>query len=171
MQNGKRVRQKDFCQILRRENKYSAALEEIGGKFKEISTDPKRDIQLFFERVLLHFIVGHGDSHLQNYSIFIPDSKSVRFSPVFDIVSSKLYVRREVDSALMLNGKKNNLTREDFDAFAEFLKIPMKNRYQKFEGKFRFIEFTILKSSLPENYQKKLIAIVRSQFARLNLNL
>ena len=57
-------------------------------------------------------------------------------TPAYDIVCTKLLIPSESDSALMINGTKDKLKREDFDKLADSLKIPIKIRYEKFENKF-----------------------------------
>lgn len=164
-----KIHQEDFYQILEKKDKYLGSLEQIGKKLKGISTIPGLDVQLFFERVMLNFLIGNGDAHFKNYSILYPNAGGARLSPAYDIVCSKLLILREEDSALTLNGKKNNLTRKDFDAFAESLKIPEKIRYEKFSGKSGLIKQFILECQLPDDFKKKFAEIVDSRYARLKL--
>jgi len=127
-------------------------------------------VQLFFERAVFNFLIGNGDAHFQNYSISYPQEGQLRLSPAYDIVCTKLVIPDEEDSALALNGKKNNLTRKDFDAFAEYLKIPEKVRYEKFYGKRDHIERLAEGSSLPTDFKQKLVEIVRLRYQRLGID-
>lgn len=163
-----KIHQEDFYQILRKTDKYAGSLEEIGKSLKEISAIPGLDVQLFFERVVLSFLLGNGDAHSKNFSIsYYPDG--IRLSPAYDIVSSKLVIPREEDSALTLNAKKNNITRKDFDVLADYLKIPAQVRYEKFEGKAALIKQFIEASHLPKNFKETFSEIVLSRYERLKI--
>ena len=164
-----KIHQEDFYQILEKKDKYSGSLEQIGKKLKEISRVPGLDVQLFFERVLFNFLIGNGDGHFKNYSISYHKQGGIRLSPAYDIVCSKLVIPTEEDSALTINGRKNNLTRNDFDAFAEALKIPPKICYEKFIGKTGPIKQFIQTSRLPDDFKKKFAEIVLSRYARLKI--
>lgn len=164
-----KIHQEDFFQILEKTDKYLGSLEQIGKRLKEISVVPGLDVQLFFERVVLNFLLGNGDAHFKNFSVSLhPDG--IRLSPAYDIVSSKLVIPKEEDSALTLNDKKNNITRNDFDSFAEQLKIPQKIRYEKFEGKMNLIKQFIQSSALPSNFKSQFIEIVLSRYDRLKIS-
>ena len=163
-----KIHQEDFYQILEKTDKYLGSLEQIGKKIKEISAVPGLDVQLFFERVILNFLLGNGDAHLKNFSIsHHPDG--IRLSPAYDIVSSKLVIPKEEDSALTINGKKNNLTHNDFSALAEYLKIPQKIRYEKFSGKTTLVKPLIQESQLPKDFKANFIEIVLSRYDRLKI--
>ncbi len=167
-QGEEKIHQEDFYQILEKTDKYLGSLEQIGKKLKEISVVPGLDVQLFFERIVLNFILGNGDAHFKNFSVsHRPDG--VRLSPAYDIVSSKLVLPKEEDSALTLNGKKNSITRNDFDAFAGNLKIPQKIRYEKFAGKAGLIKQFIQSSQLPPDFKSRFIEIVLSRYERLKI--
>lgn len=164
-----KIHQEDFYQILEKKDKYLGSIEQIGKKLKEISAVPGFDVQLFFERVVLNFILGNGDGHFKNYSISYHKQDGIRLSPAYDIVCSKLVIPKEDDSALTINAKKNNLTREDFEALAEYLKIPEKVRYEKFSGKTTLIKQLIQASQLPPGSKSKFIEIVASRYDRLKI--
>ncbi|MDD5218172.1 MAG: HipA domain-containing protein [Candidatus Omnitrophica bacterium] len=164
-----KIHQEDFYQILEKKDKYLGSLEQIGNKLKVISAIPGLDVQLFYERVVFNFLIGNGDGHFKNYSISYPRQEGIRLSPAYDIVCSKLVIPNEEDSALTINGKKNNLTRNDFDAFAEYLKIPERPRYEKFIKKTGQIKQLITNSLLPEAFKAKLIEIVFSRYTRLKI--
>ncbi|MFH1846997.1 MAG: HipA domain-containing protein [Candidatus Omnitrophota bacterium] len=158
-----KIHQEDFAQILGESDKYKGSVEQIGRKLKEVSSAPGYDCQLFFERVVLNFILGNGDGHLKNYSISYIDKDNVRLAPAYDIVCSKLVIFDEEDSALTINGKKNKLQREDFDDFAEYLNVPVKIRYEKFENKFNVIETIIRSSRLDKEKQARFVEIIKER--------
>ncbi len=120
-----RKRCEDFSQILELD-KYTGSVEQVGRKLMDISEYPGIDAQLFFERVLLNFLVGNGDAHLKNYSILEDENEKLRLSPAYDIVCSKLVIPDEGDSALTISGKHNKITRVDFEKLSTYLSIPDK---------------------------------------------
>jgi serine/threonine-protein kinase HipA len=130
---------------------------------------PGLDVQLFFERVVLDFLIGNGDAHFQNFSMTYK-SEGIRLAPAYDLVCTKLVIPTEEDSALTLQGKRNNITRNDVDAFADYLEIPQKVRYQKFTDKPGRMKQLIEASRLPADSREKFAEIVASRFRRLKLD-
>lgn len=165
-----KIHQENFYQILGKKDKYSGSLEEMGKKLKEISAVPGLDGQLFFEHVVFNFLIGNGDGHFQNYSISYLKDGGIRLSPAYDIVCTKLVIPKEEDSALTLNGKKNKLARNDFDDLADYLKIPIKVRYEKFVDKRDYIRQCVKTSRLPDILQKEFIEILHLRYERLKIN-
>ncbi len=170
-QNGEKIHQEEFAQLLGEEDKYKGSVERIGKKIEEISTAPGYDIQLFFERVVLNFIIANGDAHLKNYAMrYLGDDK--RLSPAYDIVCSRLAIPEEQEeSAIHINGKKNNLDRNDFDKLADYLKTPISVRYKNFENKFNLIKDIIEASKLGKENQNKFSEIIKERLNRLDLSL
>ncbi len=166
---GEKIHQEDFAQILGETDKYNGSAERIGKRLKEISSAPGYDSQLFFERIILNFILGNGDAHLKNYSIIYNDKDDIRLSPAYDIVCSKLVISEEEDSAITINGKKNRLQRGDFDKLAEYLIIPPKIRFKKFENKYDLIKKIVDNSSLNAEKQKQFIEIIKERYRRLEV--
>ncbi|MFC1620864.1 type II toxin-antitoxin system HipA family toxin [Candidatus Omnitrophota bacterium] len=164
-----KIHQEDFTQILEQVDKYKGSVEQIGRRLKEISSAPGYDVQLFFERVVLSFILGNGDAHLKNYSISYRDKDDIRLTPAYDIVCSKLVILDEEDSAITINGKKNRLEREDFDELAEYLNIPIKVRYEKFRKKFDLIRKIIKISNIDKKKQQQFLEIIKERVSRLRL--
>jgi len=164
-----KIHQENFYQILEKKDKYAGSLEEIGKKLKTISAVPGLDVQLFFERVVLNFLIGNGDGHLQNYSISYT-SNGVRLAPAYDLVCTKLVIPGEEDSALTLHGKRNHLTRNDFDALADHLDIPPRVRYQTFVGTLSRMEQLAKASRLPAEFRERFLEIIRSRHQRLKID-
>lgn len=167
--NGQKIHQEDFFQALEKKEKYDGSVEQIGKKLKEISAVPGLDVQLFYERVVFYFLIGNGDAHLKNYSIVHLNDGQKRLSPAYDIICSKL-VTKDDESALTINGKNNKLGRKDFDILAEYFKIPVKIRYEKFENKFAMMKKMIEASYLDKEKQKRFIEIIQERLGRLELS-
>lgn len=164
-----KIHQEHFSQILEKKDKYAGSLEEIGKKLQDMSAVPGLDGQLFFERVVLNFLIGNGDAHFQNYSMTYK-GESVRLAPAYDLVCTKLVIPGEEESALTLHGKRNHLTRNDFDALADRLEIPEKVRYQKFVGKLSRMRQLIEASSLPADFRDTFVEILQSRHQRLKID-
>lgn len=126
--DGKKVHKEDMAQLLQlpTDAKYSGSLEAVGNVIKAHATDPYLELFNFFQRVLFNFAVGNGDMHLKNWSLLTPETGEIRLTPCYDFVSSKLYIPGELDSALSINGKKNKLSRPDFEQFANYLGLDPK---------------------------------------------
>lgn len=167
-EKGVKIHQEDFAQILEQNDKYKGSVEQIGRRLKEISSAPGYDAQLLFERVVLNFILGNGDAHLKNYSLSYK-GENVRLTPAYDIVCSKLVIPKEEDSAITINGKKNNLKRSDFDKLADYFDIPIKIRYEKFENKFNVMKKIIESSQIDKEKQEQFIRIIKEKLSCLEL--
>lgn len=169
-EKGVKIHQEDFAQILEADDKYRGSVEQIGRKLKQISVAPGYDIQLLFERVVLNFILANGDAHLKNYSISYRED-GIRLSPAYDIVCSRLAIPEEAgESAIDINGKKNRLSRTDFDKLAEYLNVPVKVRYEKFDGKLEMMAGHIRSSRLSKEDQDKFLGIIGERLHRLELS-
>ena len=164
--------QEHFSQILERSDKYDGTVEQIGKKLKKISTAPGLDSQFLFERVVFSFIIGNGDAHLKNYSVLIK-GENIRLSPAYDFVCSRIVIPKEKwESALGIGsnkGKKNGLLRKDFDGLAEYLGVPTKVRYEKFEKKFNTMKEIIKVSKIDKEKQTNFLNIIKERLHRLEL--
>ena len=168
-ESGVKIHQEEFFQILELRDKYNGSVEQIGRKIKELSSAPGYDAQLFFERVVFNYIIGNGDAHLKNYSIAYRDKDTIRLAPAYDIVCSKLVIPDEADSALAINGKKNGLKRDDFDKLAEYLNVPIKIRYEKFEKSLASMEKIITNSEIKKEDQARFISIIKERLSRIGI--
>ena len=171
-ENGEKIPSETFYQILESSDKYEGSVEQIGKRLRKISTAPGLDCQLLFERVIFSFIIGNGDAHLKNYAV-LTKGEDVRLSPAYDLVCSRIVVTKEKwESALGIGsnkGKKNDLTRRDFDDLGEYLDVPLRVRYEKFETKFNSMKEIIESSQLGGNKQEKFIAIIKERLNRLEI--
>ena len=161
-----KIHQEHFPHVLEKNDKYAGSLEEIGKKLSELSAVPGVDVQWFFERVVLSFLIGNGDAHGQHYSITYK-REGIRLAPAYDLVCTKLVIPREEDSALTLHGKRHHLTRNDFDALADHLEIPERVRYQHVVGTLSRMRRLIETSRLPANVRARFVEIVESRYQRL----
>jgi serine/threonine-protein kinase HipA len=165
-----KLRCEDFVQILGEDDKYSGSVERIGKKIKDISSVPGLDVQLFFERVLLNFLLGNGDAHLKNFSMLEMETGGLRLSPAYDIVCSKAVIPKEDDCALTVNGKSNKLRRGDFERLGEALKIPTKavsHIFERFSEAHSMMLEQVQYSRLTPEFQDRVRQIMDERYHRL----
>ncbi|MGE3063506.1 MAG: type II toxin-antitoxin system HipA family toxin [bacterium] len=122
-EGNEKIHFEDMQSVLDEDDKYEGSAEKIGDAIKSHAKFPGLEIQNFFKIVIMNFIVGNGDAHLKNYGFIYEDDGNKILSPCYDIVSSKLVIRKEEDSALTINGKKNKLKAGDFHKLAEAMGI------------------------------------------------
>ncbi len=161
---------KTFGTLLEKENKYDGTVEEIGEKIRRISDIPGLDVQLFFEMVMLSFILGNYDIHLDTFGILYGKSRRARMAPLRDVAAVQLRKTDDRDFYLPMLGKTEGITGSDFQELAHHLKIPQK-AYDKmflrfFDGK-RSIGRLIKHSVLEMDDKIKLDDIVTERFRRL----
>ena len=165
--HGNKIHQEDFFQILGKRDKYHGSIEEIGKKLKSVADFPGLQVQLLYARVVVNFLLGNGDAHLKNFSVSYRDNKKIILSPAYDIVSSKLVILNEENTALTINGKKNKLNRDDFLKLADYLNIPHKIANYFYEDKKDLMINLAKQSFLPDNYKNNLTKIISERFQRI----
>ena len=124
-----RVHMEDFAQVLVKypHEKYSTAnYEQIGRVLYEYSGDGLADTQEFARRLLINILLANGDAHLKNWSLVYSDAITPRLSPVYDIVTTSVYIDGERDFALNLNKGKDwyKVSYAHFEAWAIKAGIP-----------------------------------------------
>lgn len=171
--DGVKIHKEDMAQLLQLfpEDKYRGSLEQVGKIIRKYATNRYLDLINFFERIILCFIIGNGDMHLKNWAIITLPDKMIKLAPCYDFVSSSLYLPGEEESALTINGKKNELTRSDFEALAKNLDIDIKaakNVINKIlKAKDDILEM-IQTSELSWTRKENMANIVLSRLSRLN---
>jgi serine/threonine-protein kinase HipA len=168
--SGHKLRCEDFQQILGENDKYAGSAERIGKNVRELSSVPGLDAQLFFERVLLNFLLGNGDAHLKNFSLLETEDGGLRLSPAYDIVCSKAVIPKETDFAITLNGKSDKITTRDFEKFGAYLKIPLKvvaDIFERFGQRRSIILEEISRSRLSVELQEKVRRVVEERHKRI----
>lgn len=160
--NGKKIAVEDFCQLSENltEHKYRGSIEKIGKLTFQYTANKGFETQRLFELVLFSFLIGNADMHLKNFSLIENKFGEYEFSPAYDLVSTALVIPEDKEeSALTINGKKNNLQKKDFDLLAVSLKINEKalnaiyNRFHKVLPKWiSCIERSFLSKEMQNKY-------------------
>jgi serine/threonine-protein kinase HipA len=127
-----KIQMEDFCQLSEKSTarKYNGSSESLGKVIDRYSAQPQDDKLTLFQMILFSFWIGNADMHLKNFSLWQdPRSNSIRMSPGYDFVSTRLLIPSKEDNeelALPINGRKNKLKWSDFLAFGNNLKVPSK---------------------------------------------
>lgn len=122
----------DFCQISNRltQDKYKGSYESCGRIIKKYSIHPGLDLSELFLRTAFSFVIGNSDMHLKNFSLIENDPAERQFSlsKAYDILPVNMILPEDEEQlALTLNGKKKNIRKKDFFAFAQSLELPEKS--------------------------------------------
>jgi serine/threonine-protein kinase HipA len=105
----------DFAQLsgASRDTKHDSSVEKVIDIVNRFCTFPKVELVKLFHRLLFNFLIGNEDMHLKNYSL-IADGKITRLAPAYDFLNTTIALAHpKEESALPLNGKKRDLTRND----------------------------------------------------------
>lgn len=161
-QEQKKIHVEDMAQLTETltEHKYRGSYEKIGKVIRNFSSVPGNDLYRFLELVLFCFVTGNADMHLKNFSlIHLP--QGVELAPAYDLVNTKLVMKDDIEeTALSLQGKKNKLSKSDFEKLALELGLSSKvfsNILKGFEKKkvkaLQTIEHSFLSDSLKNDYR------------------
>lgn len=130
--NMKLYAMEDFCQISNRltQDKYKGSYESCGRIIKKYSIRSGLDLSELFLRTAFSFIIGNSDMHLKNFSLIEKEPATRQFclSKAYDILPVSLILPEDTEQlALTLNGRKKNIRKKDFLAFAKSLELPEKS--------------------------------------------
>ncbi|MBI4061111.1 MAG: HipA domain-containing protein [Elusimicrobia bacterium] len=167
--DGRKIPNETMFQIAGSTDKYIGSLEQVGKTIRAHATNVGLDMIDFFERALLCFLTGNGDMHLKNWAL-LGQGKDIALAPCYDLVSSRLYIEKEGDSALTINAKKNKLRRSDFEALAKNLRIDAKaaaNIFDRLERAQDTLRGLIAQSELRADLRQELMSILGARYNRL----
>lgn len=156
----------DLCQLSESptEFKYRGSCEKTGKIIRKFSTQPGIDALNFFEVVLFSFVTGNADMHLKNFSMF-DFKEDFILSPAYDLVSTSLVIKNEIEqTSLTINGKKNKLTKKDFELFGSSIELNPKqveNTFLRLYSKQTEFFEIIQESFIPENQKAELIELIQ----------
>ncbi|MDQ5984719.1 MAG: hypothetical protein CSYNP_00415 [Syntrophus sp. SKADARSKE-3] len=110
--------------------KYGSTYERVARSIRDFVSDrhlmPARE--QFFAMLVLSAMVRNGDAHLKNFGVLYPSpSGPVTLAPVYDVVTTTVYIRQDVP-ALSLAGAKKWWPRKQMEQFAvTHLSLPVKS--------------------------------------------
>ena len=173
--DGQMLAMEDFCQLDGRltEDKYRGSYERCGKIISEYSKNPGLDLSELYLRVVFSFVVGNSDMHLKNFSLIEISEGSGEYvlSAAYDMLSTAIVIPGDAEElALTVNGKKQNIRRKDFIAFANTIGIPESSAVKMIEKILNHeekYEQMCEDSYLPDGMKEKMKALIRERIARL----
>lgn len=163
----------DMCQLTDKmtEQKYRGSMEQVGKALLAHATNTGFDAVRLLELTLFCFLTGNADMHLKNFSLLYETDGTIRLSPAYDLLPTRLLLPEDrEESALTLNGKKSHLRREDFDAFGYALKLTEKqitNTHARLQRElFRAMKKVPMEFLNPAR-QEQLRELINSRAARI----
>lgn len=154
--NDEKFHCEDLCQLTESltEQKYKGSMEKVGKTIKKYSSYPMLDVLSFFEIALFSFLTGNADMHMKNFSILKDSKNNYMLAPCYDLLSTKLANPEDKEEmALTINGRKNKITKSDFDLFGKNLGLDEKQMgsvYEKIANKKNALMAFVRISFLPE---------------------
>lgn len=170
---GNKIAMEDFCQLTENltEHKYRSSIEKIAQATGRYTSNKGLEALRLFELVLFCYLTGNADMHLKNFALLENESGEFELSPAFDLVSTALAIPDDKEeSALTINGKKNRLSRKDFDTLAQRMQIHEKALaaiYNRFKNILPEWENFINRSFLSKAAQKLYIELIRKKNRKL----
>lgn len=167
-----KIHMEDFCQAsgTLTVNKYRSSYEECGMLIDKYSKDSLIDKVNFFRCVYFSFVIGNSDLHLKNFSFIMDEQGKFSLAPFYDLLPTKLIITSDhEDLGMLLNGKKQNLAKKDFDAFASSINISemTKNKIIKsINTKFDQMSEIINNSTLDSDSKIKWIRLISANIRR-----
>lgn len=164
----------DLCQLTETltEHKYRGSYEKTGKTIHQFSSQPGFDMLRYFELVLFSFITSNADMHLKNFSMLEHEDGTFVLSPAYDLVSTALVIKNESEQmSLTINGKRNKITKKDFNVLGTNLSLNEKqilNCYETFQNKQENAIWWIENSFLPQEQKSLFKDIVLDRIKRLS---
>ncbi|MFD2785892.1 HipA domain-containing protein [Hymenobacter rubripertinctus] len=109
--DGSRLLQEDFAQLAGRTQqqhglnyKYDFSCEEMGQLLRQLlPATYLPELTAFFRLLLFNYLVGNGDAHLKNFSLYRTTADGAyHLTPAYDLLSTKLHFPYESDTAVSL---------------------------------------------------------------------
>ena len=121
-----RLHQEDGCQLVNKypAEKYRISLADACRSFQEFADFPIPENLELLRRQAFAYLMGNGDMHAKNLSLYSPDASNVfGQTPLYDVVCTALYPKLDTRVALAMDGKDDNFKMGDFLKFARRFEI------------------------------------------------
>ena len=110
-------------------------------------------------------------SVLKNFSLLYEADGTIRLSPAYDLLPTKLILPQDrEETALTLNGKKNQLRRDDFDAFGQSLTLTdrqITNTHVRLQRNLAEALDEVPMSFISTEQQEKFTGLIEDRMARI----
>lgn len=173
--NGSKIHVEDFCQVggFQTEQKYDSSYERCGKLITTYTTHAQLEVINYFEILVFSFLSGNNDMHMKNFSfIYSNDADKISLSPAYDFINAKLInPKDDEDTALLLNGRKKNISHKDFEKLSVSLGIREKvfaRIINKFNAATPSVNVMIDNSFLSEAHKSGYKGLWAAQLERLN---
>ncbi len=112
-----KLRQEDACQLLDRypADKYAVSLRDVIEKLN-VCDSPIVETAKLMRLYAFSYVIGNGDLHAKNISVYFPPKGPVRLTPAYDLLSTFPY--GDTRMALQLDGRDTRFTRPMLVSFA-----------------------------------------------------
>lgn len=167
-----KIHMEDLCQLgeFQTEQKYMSTYERCGRLILKYCTNKGLDVLSYFELLVFSFLSGNNDMHMKNFAVLHQDGQIV-LSPAYDLINSNLINRADKeDMALLLNGRKKNIKRDDFQKLSEVLgirEIVFERIMQKYTGSTEKVKDLIDRSFLSDPYKEEYKRIWQQKLTKL----
>lgn len=172
--HGNKLAVEDFAQLLQlsRDTKYDSSMEKVVKTIETYCSFPRIEAVKLFRLTLFNFLVGNEDMHMKNFSL-ITRENITSLSPAYDLINTTIAQRNTKDEiALPLNGKKNNLTKNDLLKHfpINLLKLndaSVNSVLDEFKQALPGMKTLIGNSFLSESMQEKYLALLEKRREKL----
>jgi len=163
--DGTKIKQEDFASLAERSEqshgknyKYDYSYEEIGVLIKKYLPAYRVEMVSYFKLVLFNYLVGNGDAHLKNFSVYQRVTGDYGLTPAYDLLSSSLHLPNESRTALELfeEYETKSFEANGFYAYDDFLAFGERLGLSK-----KMLE-NILKTFM--GYEKKVLEMLENSF-------
>lgn len=168
--DGSKLDQEDFASIIGMSEetdganyKYDSSYEAIALRAKEVMAASSSAIEDFYRRVIFNYLIGNGDAHLKNFSLYRPEGRrDLDFTPNYDLLYTKYHINEEFgEMGLELfahhetksYGALGFYSLEDCEVFGIMIGIPPKRLvkiYQDIFSNVKTAEQMIMESFMSE---------------------
>lgn len=116
--DGTKRHQEDACQLLNiyPGSKYNVTLKDIAGAVQRYTDAPTLQIRRLAQLVAFSYLIGNGDLHAKNVSVYLSDRGLVELTPAYDVLSTLPYPLDQ-RMAIKMDGRDDNLKRPRFSEF------------------------------------------------------
>lgn len=172
--HNKKIALEDFAQLSGedRHTKYDSSMEKVINVIHQFCTFPKIELVKFFKLTIFNFLIGNEDMHLKNFSLITRDNK-IMLSPAYDLLNTTILLKNTKEEiALPLNGKKNNLSKNDFFKYLAIEKLQLNQNVindvvEEIQTAIPQWKKMIGESFLSENMQKKYLQLLETRWQKL----
>ena len=169
-----KIHMEDFCQATNTltADKYRGSYEECMALIDRYSKEPLLDKAHLFMCLYFCFVIGNSDVHLKNFSFIMDEDGYLSLSNFYDLLPTKVILPSDKDDlGMRFNGKKNGLTRRDFETFGENVglnKAQIESIIKSIDAKVSNMKEIINSSLLNQNARTSWIRLINKNIRRFN---